>query len=145
MIAGVSIAIAGSAISLSQLVAIDLARWTLENGLTTDFTAANTYRFALIGTASYVWDAGLFLTAIGMLVVANDAREPRWKMISALFGVSLLATSAADLFGNLLSLDIAGYVLAVLALVWIVLALSRLEDQPGWSQEGESSSAPTDL
>lgn len=145
LIAGAAVAIVGDAIDLSQLVGIDLARWTLENGLTTDFTAANTYRFAINGTASYVWAAGLFLTAIGMLVVAKDARELRWKLISALFGVSLLATGVADLSGNLFWLDIAGYGLAVLALVWIVLALGRIEGQSGRSQESESSSQPTDL
>ena len=145
LIAGAAIAIVGDAIYLSQLVGIDLARWTLENGLTTDFTAANTYRFAINGTASYVWVAGVLLTAIGMLVVANDAREPRWKVTSALFGISLLATGVADLSGNLLWLDIAGYVLAVLALVWIVSALGRLEDQSGLSQESESDSEPANL
>jgi hypothetical protein len=128
LIAGPAIAIVGEAIDLSQLVGIDLARWTLENGLATDFTAANTYRFAINATASYVWAAGLFLTAIGMLIVATDARELRWKLTSALFGISLMATGAADLFGSLLWLDIAGYVLAAVALAWIVSALGRLED-----------------
>ena len=145
LMAGAAIAIVGDAIDLSQLVGIDLARWTLENGLSTDFTAANTYRFAINGTASYVWAAGLFLTAIGILVVANDAREFRWKLISALFGIALLATGVADLSGNLLWLDIAGYVLAVLAVVWIVSALGRLEDQSGRSRKNESNPEPADL
>jgi len=145
VIAGAAIAIVAEMIDLSQLVGIDLARWTLENGLTTDFTAANTYRFAINETAVYVLAAGLFLTAVGMFVIANDAREPRWKVLSALFGISLLATGVADRVGNLLWLDIATYVLAAVAVVWIVSALGRLEDQSGRSQESESDSEPANL
>ncbi len=144
LMAGAAIAIVAEMIDLSQLVGIDLARWTLENGLTTDFTAANTYRFAINGTAVYVLAAGLFLTAVGMLVVANDAREPRWKLVSALFGISLLATGVADLSGNLLWLDIAAYVLAVLAVSWIVLALGRLEDHSAGVRK-EAHPGPADL
>jgi hypothetical protein len=144
VMAGAAIAIVAEMIDLSQLVGINLVRFTLENGLTTDFTAANTYRFAINGTAVFVLAAGLFLTAVGMLVVANDAGEPRWKLISALFAISLLATVVADLFGSLLWLDVATYVLAVLAVSWIVSALGRLEDH-STGVRSEAHPEPADL
>lgn len=131
LITGAAIAIVAEMIDLSQLVGINLARWTLANGLATDFTAANTYRFAINGTAVYVLAAGLFLTAIGVFVVAKDAPEPRWKVLSALFGISLVATGAADLSGSLFWLDIASYALAAVALAWVASALGRLEERPG--------------
>lgn len=127
MVVGAATAVLGEVIDLSQLVGIDLARWTLENGLTTDFTAANTYRFAINATSVYVWSAGLFLTALGVLVFAQDAREPRWRLVSTLFGVSLVATGAADLSGSLLWFDIARYILAAVGMAWIAMALGRLE------------------
>lgn len=138
LMAGATIAIVAEMIDLSQLVGIDLVRFTLENNLTTDFTAANTYRFAINGTAVFVLAGGLFITAVGMFVVAIDGREPRWKAISALFGISLLATLAADLSGSLVWLDIATYALAILALSWMVLAMARLEDDSAATFAGQS-------
>ncbi|HLU32191.1 MAG TPA: hypothetical protein VK088_10545 [Acidimicrobiia bacterium] len=142
LIAGGTLAIAGEVIDLSQLGGIDLARWTLESGLAADFTAANTYRYAINGTASFVWSAGLFLTSVGIFIVANDADDRRWKALNALFAVSLLGTGVADLSGSLLWLDIVSYAMAALALVWITLALGRLDDRSVLGPPGEPRLEP---
>lgn len=134
LVAGAAVAIVGEVIRLSQLVGIELARWTLENDLAADFTAANTYRFGVNATATYVWTAGLFLAAIGVLIVARDARDLRWRILSALLAISLATNGIAGLSADQPWPDIAGYVLATVALAWIVTAMGRLEDPHPRSQ-----------
>ncbi len=125
LVAGAAIAVVGDVIDLSQLVGIDLARWALDNDLLADFTAANTFRFAINTTSTFVWVAGLIITGIGMLILSKDGTGTRWKTTSTVFGVALIATGLADLSGNGQVFEIAQYAMALIALIWIAFAIRR--------------------
>jgi hypothetical protein len=62
-----------------------------------------------------------------MLIVAADGRELRWKLASAMFGISLVATVLQTGLGACF-----GWISPVIRwqpwLTWIVAALGRLED-----------------
>lgn len=125
LVAGAAIAVVGDVIDLSQLAAIDVGRFALDNDQMSDLIAGNVYRFGINRTSTYVWVGGLLLTGAGMLIVARDAASRVWKAACGLFGVSLIVTGLADISGDPRFFQIAQYATAVLGLAWIAGAFPR--------------------
>ncbi len=129
LIAGSGIAVIGQAIDLSQLIGIDVARFALDNNHMSDFAVGNMYQIGINQTASFVWVAGLFITGIGMLVASRDTSpDRRWRAVTRVFGVVLIATGLAEISSQLQFLQIAQYATAAWALAWIVATLKRTSD-----------------
>lgn len=80
--AGAALAVAGDAIYLSKLAGFETARVGLDNGLGDSFAAGNVFRFAVNFTAHYVWISGLFLLAIGFLLMARSAVDRRAQVLA---------------------------------------------------------------
>lgn len=125
IVAGTAIAVVGDAIDLSQLIGIDLARFALDNDLPADFAGANTFRFAINTTSTYVWVSGLLLTGLGMLILARDGSGSWWRAVTGLFGFALIATGLADISGNTQLFQIVQYAMGAFALLWATMAFKK--------------------
>lgn len=126
LVVGAGIGVMSEVIDLSQLIGIDVARFALDNDHVADFAVGNMYRIGINHTAAFLWAAALFVTGIGMLVTARDARPGSgWQRISALFGISLIVTALADISYNTQVIEVAEYATAGLALAWIMAAYKR--------------------
>ena len=128
LVAGAAIAVVGDAIDLSQMGAIDWARWAASADMQGSFLAADTFRFSINQTSTFVWIAGLFLIAVGLLILARDAQSRILAMASVAFATVLAATGLLDIFGPGWAFDLAMWMLAVVALPWIVVAWSNVDD-----------------
>ena len=135
LVAGAAIAVVGDAIDLSQLVGIDVARWALENNLMADFTAGNTFRWAINTTSTYVWVTGLLILAVGMLILTKDSKGKLWRTITGVFAVSLAATALTDVSGNSVLFELTQYAMAAVGLTWMIIATKHLNET---QQTGEA-------
>jgi hypothetical protein len=91
LVAGAALAVAGDLIDLSKLAGIEIARIGLDNDLADNFAAGNVFRSAINATSTYVWITGLFLFAVGLLVLARDSTDRRWRGLSYVLAGSLVA------------------------------------------------------
>ncbi len=126
LIAGAAIAVVGDLIDLSQLAGIQVAQFSLDNGLATDFTAGNVFRFAIDSTSTYVWVGGLFIVGIGLFVLAADSEDLPWARQSAMLGAALWATAATDIWASREVFTIVSWALALVVIAWFALAHRHL-------------------
>ena len=130
LVAGAGIAVVGDLIDLSQLVGIGIAEFSLDNGLTADFTAGNVFRIAINTTSSFVWVGGLVVTALGMLILAGDAEDRSWGRDSASLAAALFAVAATDILASPEVFQVTSWIFAVVVLYWFLKAIRQIDRSP---------------
>ena len=128
--AGTTLAVAGEAIDLSALAGLEVARVGLDSGLTEVFAAANIFRFAIGTTSTFVGISGLFLLAIGFILLGAEAVEVRARLLSLVVAAALVARGILGPFGGSPGWDVASSaastVFVVAFVAWVIVTAPKV-------------------
>jgi hypothetical protein len=106
-----------------QEVAIDNARFTLDNGATEAFAAFNVSRFMLDATSRWIWVGGAVLLAAGLAILILESNRRTWRIGSALFAITVLFFAIGGFFIDTSNVD---YTLMTLAMIYWTLSAARI-------------------
>jgi len=106
-----------------QEVAIDNARFTLDNGATEAFTAFNASRFMLDAMSRWMWVGGAVLLAAGLAILVVESNRRTWRLSSALFAITVLLNAIAGFFIDAANVD---YTLMTFAMIYWTLSAARI-------------------
>lgn len=127
LMTGLAIAVAADAVDLSKLGALDIARFADVHHLDADFAAAKVAWYMLDGTSTHVWGAGLLLVAAGLVLVAGEAGDGRWRTVTIVFALSVVATSVTALVAPLERMFVPAFSAMVASLIaWATSARHHL-------------------
>lgn len=135
MLTGAAIAGVGKLFDLSR--GIEAADITA-NALPLAFTASRSTELSTLATPTFTWAGGAILLAIGLIVLAIDVEDRRWRRASTALAVSLVfsALTLMNAFGLVGVHWFASWISLGLVGVWLFVALG-LEST---SEEGRPSS-----
>jgi hypothetical protein len=128
ILAGAAVAAVGKLLELSRgIEAADITASALPVG----FTAGRLTELSALTASTFTWAGGAILLAVGLVILAIDAEDRRWRRASTALAVSLVFTALTHVnaFGLLGVHWFASWISLGLVGLWLFIALD-LESTP---------------